>query len=219
MIFRNTIYIGETDGNIIYFDTKKKRPVKAKNTLVSNKKTHNSYLLIAFIIVMLLAMKSISFLTKTPIISLNYTPSILIFLFFLWVLEAVFLTKLINNALYKNVHNVVPATKKEMNAAILTNNIWNVFNNKKITFSKKIISLLLIVLIVFCTLSVIPILYLINQNGELIGQSIGSEFIMLSLLGVLPSVSILILWENNPFRWLCVVDRYRNEYSKGGNKF
>lgn len=131
MIFRNTIYIGETDGNIIYFNIKKKLPMKAKNIIVSNKKTHNSYLFIAIIIVMLLTVKSISFLTKTPILSLSYTPSILIFLFFLWVFETVFLTKLVNNALYENVHNAVPATKKEMNAAIVTNNIWNVFNNRR----------------------------------------------------------------------------------------
>lgn len=125
-----------------------------------------------------------------------------------------FLTKLINNALYKNVKTAIPATKKEFSGAIRSNNIWNIFNNKKVTVWKKITAWLLTLLFFLCTIAIIPVTYLINEQGNLIGQPIGSEIIVIILAGILPFCLILFLWENNIIRWLNVVDKYQKKNLK-----
>jgi len=43
---------------------------------------------------------------------------------------------------------------------------------------------------------------------------IGSELFPLSLMGILPAVAALLLWQNNMIRWLKAVERYRNSRVK-----
>jgi hypothetical protein len=46
------------------------------------------------------------------------------------------------------------------------------------------------------------------------GTPIGSELFPLSLMGILPAVAALLLWQNNMIRWLKAVERYRNSRVK-----
>ena len=43
---------------------------------------------------------------------------------------------------------------------------------------------------------------------------IGSEIFPLSLMGILPAVAALLLWQNNMIRWLKAVERYKNHRVK-----
>ena len=49
---------------------------------------------------------------------------------------------------------------------------------------------------------------------KMMGTPIGSEIFPLSLMGILPAVAVLLLWQNNMIRWLKAVERYRNSRVK-----
>ncbi|MEI5993934.1 hypothetical protein A5880_001492 [Enterococcus sp. 4G2_DIV0659] len=202
-MLRKLIYMGEVKGETIYFDVKKKIPMKALNTQRLDRKKKNYWW--SGIIVTLF------FIIISSILSTRYTPITLVLIVILWFLEVFFLTRLIDNTLYKNVKLATPATKKELGDAIKTNSIWTIFNNKKVTIWKKLIAWILTIVVVLCTISILPIAYLINQNGELIGHQIGSEIVAISLTGILPFSSILLIWENNLIRWLNAVEKYQKK--------
>lgn len=205
--------MGEVNGETIYFDVKKKIPMKSPNSqYIDSKKTEKNYWWISIILISLfIIISSLSIYTKTSVLSARYNYVTLIVILIIWIFEVFFLTKLINNALYKNVRSAVPATKKELGYAIKENNIWSIFNNKKVTIWKKLTAWILTIVVVMCTIAIIPVAYFVNQNGELIGHQIGSEIIVISLTGILPFSSILLIWENNLIRWLNVVEKYQKK--------
>ena len=49
---------------------------------------------------------------------------------------------------------------------------------------------------------------------KMMGTPIDSEIFPLSLMGILPAVAVLLLWQNNMIRWLKAVERYRNSRVK-----
>ena len=49
---------------------------------------------------------------------------------------------------------------------------------------------------------------------KMMGTPICSEVFPLSLMGILPAVAVLLLWQNNMIRWLKAVERYRNSRVK-----
>ena len=49
---------------------------------------------------------------------------------------------------------------------------------------------------------------------KMMAPPIGSEIFPLSLMGILPAVAVLLLWQNNMIRWLKAVERYRNSRVK-----
>lgn len=49
---------------------------------------------------------------------------------------------------------------------------------------------------------------------KMMGTLIDSEIFPLSLMGILPAVAALLLWQNNMIRWLKAVERYRNHRIK-----
>ena len=49
---------------------------------------------------------------------------------------------------------------------------------------------------------------------KMMGPPIGSEKFPLSLMGILPAVAALLLWQNNMIRWLKAIERYRNHRVK-----
>ena len=49
---------------------------------------------------------------------------------------------------------------------------------------------------------------------KMMGTPIGSEIFPFSLMGILPAVAVLLLWQNNMIRWLKAVERYRNSRVK-----
>jgi len=49
---------------------------------------------------------------------------------------------------------------------------------------------------------------------KMMGTPIGSKIFNLSVMGILPAVAVLLLWQNNMIRWLKAVERYRNHRVK-----
>ena len=102
---------------------------------------------------------------------------------------------LVERALYKNVNAVKLADRNNFKNAIDGNLIWNSFNNKKVTTNKKIFAwcfTIFIALIGFFT----PVLILTIILFNLFGKPIGSEIIMLSLVGVVTGVSVILIRQN-----------------------
>lgn len=61
---------------------------------------------------------------------------------------------------------------------------------------------------------VYPISVLSMLVFKMMETPIGSEIFTLSLMGILPAVAVLLLWQNNMIRWLKAVERYRNRRVK-----
>ncbi|GAB2022768.1 hypothetical protein RyT2_18420 [Pseudolactococcus yaeyamensis] len=219
LFFRDIIFIGETASNAIYFDTKNKLILKApKNPMLDMKQTksNNIYSILLITIMPILFViigKFIAFCTTGS--EMYYDMTVLFCLLLVWFSETVILSIVVEKALYGPIKNIPieqleKATKTEFRQAHLTNNIWNIFRDKKVTLDKKIRMFLFIAVMLVLGLSTITITpYMIETHGGFLGHKVGSEIIGLSLLGFLPFSVILLLWINNPFRWLNVVEKYQ----------
>lgn len=123
-------------------------------------------------------------------------------------LEAILLLVIVERALYKNVVLAQPTSKENFRRAVNSNLFWNNFSDKKVTLGKKLLAWVFTVFMAVMGLvgpiSVISMLVL-----KMMGTPIGSEIFPLSLMGILPAVAVLLLWQNNMIRWLKAVERYR----------
>ncbi|EGP5129897.1 hypothetical protein ER578_12725 [Enterococcus faecium] len=93
----------------------------------------------------------------------------------------------------------------------------NIFSNKKVTIGKKVIAWTIAIVVLLCSLSFFYILYMINKEGNLLGEEIGSEIVALSFFVFLPSISFIMILENTIVRWFKIVEKYQKN-KIGGNK-
>lgn len=217
---KKRVYIGEAEGNTVYYDYENNIPVSVKKSkLLNNYKTKKNWKYIGFILGMIFLVRGIGFLVpEISFFNNRYTISTIIFLALLWVIECSFFSVITYQVLYKNVNLAQPTNKKILSKAINNNNLWNIFSTKKVTVSKKIGMAILIIVIILLTIGIFPMLYMINVQEGLLGNSIGGEIIPLSLLGFLPYTSILLVWINNPLRWLNIVEKYQKKKIMTGEK-
>ncbi|EUJ43454.1 hypothetical protein PRIP_13039 [Listeria riparia FSL S10-1204] len=80
---------------------------------------------------------------------------------------------------------------------------------------KKIFAWALTLVVGCATIGFIIGLCLANQQGYFIGAPIGSEIIVLSLFGVLPFLTVFLIWDNNLIRWFNIVGKYQNKKLEG----
>jgi hypothetical protein len=210
-ILKRIIYIGEVAGDAIYFDTKQKQPLKAKKSkLLSNQKSKNSSRYIIYILLTLFMLGSIfNLLGNINDFYGVYTVGTLLRLCTIWFLEFVCLTFFTHRILYRNLKDAELASKHELGQAIRSNNIWNIFSDKKVTISKKIIAWIVTLAIAFASIGFIYVLYKINEDGYLLGHAIGNEIFALLFYGFLLFILYYIIWENNLIRWLDIVGKYQ----------
>ncbi|WP_167630349.1 hypothetical protein [Listeria valentina] len=208
---KKIIYIGETAGYTVYFDRKRKQILKSKKSQwLSNKKTrNNSKVIILILIAIILGGSVLTFFGKDQFFTGEYTIGMLFFLILFWIFEFSFLATLTHRILYKDIKNAEKATKKEFRNAVQNNNIWNIFNNKKVTITKKIFAWILTLLFLSMTMGFFFILFKINEQGSFLGSPIGSELIPLSLFGILPYIAFYLVWQNNLIGWFNVVGSYQ----------
>lgn len=206
-MFKKVIYIGENEGNAIYFDTKRNIPLKSsKSKLLNTEKTkNNSKYIIVLLTLLFLFRETIYNLLSGVSFQGEYTYKTVIFLVILSVLECFILTMFVHRALYKNMNLTELATEKEFDEAIKSNNIWNMFGNKEVTVGKKVNAWVITLLILVINIGYIFILI------DLLGQQIiVSEFFKMALIGgFIPFFMILLIWENNLIRWFNVVEKYQ----------
>ena len=211
MFFRKVIYIGESEGQAIYVHIDEPRnPLAAsKSKLLNTDAASGNRKHIILSICALLAVSSImQFFPETRFFTGVYSYGTLIYFLLIWMLEVILLLVIVERALYKNVALAQPTSKDNFRKAVNSNLFWNNFSDKKVTPSKKLFAWFFTVFMAVIGLAG-PISILSMLVLKMMGTPIGSEVFPLSLMGILPAVAILLLWQNNMIRWLKAVERYR----------
>lgn len=220
-MIRRIIFIGQSGGNTIYFDKKSGNILKAPKSFLLDmeKSKHNTRKIIIILTTFPILLSLAGGVANFFFGKIYYTATLFIFLMFLWSMETIMLTYTLEKSLYfpikhKRIDEIEIGTKSEFRQAIYSNNIWNIFGDKKVSLWKKI-GIALFIIIICCLTILLPlIMYLINLQEEFLGKAVGSEFIAISALGVMPFVSVYVLWINNPLEWLKVVEKYQNKKMK-----
>lgn len=217
-MFRKMIYIGDFKNRAIYFDTEKQIPLEApKSSLLDTQKSKNNWKYIIGIILMLIALRMIQ--TIFPILDPfheRYSLATVVYLVIIWGIVTAGFPMMMEKALYKNINIATPTTKQAFSSAVYGNLIWNNFSDKKITRKKKLWAWLLTLCLV--VLSAAGFIVVGATIFNMIGRRIGSEIISISFLGILPGVSIFLVWQNNVIRWMHVVENYQKRKIKWSNK-
>ena len=216
MFFRKVIYIGESEGQAIYVHIDEPRnPLSApKSKLLNTDAARGNRKHIILSICALLAFSSIMQLfPATRFFTGVYSYGTLMYFLLIWLLEIILLLVIVERALYKNVALAQPTSKDNFRKAVNSNLFWNNFSDKKVTPGKKLFAWFFTVFMVVIGL-VGPISILSMLVFKMMGTPIGSELFPLSLMGILPAVAALLLWQNNMIRWLKAVERYRNSRVK-----
>ena len=216
MFFRKVIYIGESEGQAIYIHVDEPRnPLSApKSKLLNTDAARGNRKHIILSICTLLAVSSImQFFPETRFFTGVYSYGTLIYFLLIWLLEVMLLLVIVERALYKNVALAQPTSKDNFRKAANSNLFWNNFSDKKVTLGKKLIAWVFTVFMAVMGLAG-PISILSMLVLKMMGTPIGSELLLLSLIGILPAVAALLLWQNNMIRWLKAVERYRNSRVK-----
>ena len=216
MFFRKVIYIGESDGQPIYVNVEKPRdPLAApKSKLLNTEASRGNRKHIVWLICGLLGFSSIMQLfPATRFFTGVYSYGTLIYFLLIWLLEDILLLVIVERALYKNVALAQPTSKENFRRAVDSNLFWNNFSDKKVTLGKKLIAWVFTVFMAVMGLAG-PISIFSMLVLKMMGTPIGSELFPLSLMGILPAVAALLLWQNNMIRWLKAVERYRNSRVK-----
>ena len=210
MFFRKVIYIGESEGQAIYVHIDEPRnPLAApKSKFLDTEASRGNRKHIVWLICGLLAFSSIMQLfPATRFFTGVYSYGTLIY--FLLILLLV----IVERALYKNIALAQPTSKENFRRAVDSNLFWNNFSDKKVTLGKKLIAWVFTVFMAVMGLAG-PISILSMLVLKMMGTPIGSELFPFSLMGILPAVAVLLLWQNNMIRWLKAVERYRNSRVK-----
>ena len=211
MFFRKVIYIGESEGQAIYVHIDEPRnPLAAsKSKLLNTDAASGNRKHIILSICALLAVSSImQFFPETRFFTGVYSYGTLIYFLLIWMLEVILLLVIVERALYKNVALAQPTSKDNFRKAVNSNLFWNNFSDKKVTPGKKLFAWFFTVFMAVIDLAG-PISILSMLVLKMMGTPIDSEVFPLSLMGILPAVAILLLWQNNMIRWLKAVERYR----------
>ena len=118
---------------------------------------------------------------------------------FIWMME---------EALYKEVKQVQGASPQQFAKAVDSNLFWDNFSDKKATFGK-MLAFMIVMLLVFMTTIVIFAATIPSIIDSFNKQETFDIQIFFSLLaGLFPAVSYLLLFQNNPIRWLLAVRKY-----------
>ena len=216
MFFRKVIYIGESEGQAIYVHVDEPRnPLAApKSKFLDTEASRGNRKQIILITLFLIAFSGVMQLfPETRLFGGVYGYGTLIYFLTVWLLEGSLLLVIVERALYKNVKLAQPTSKENFRRAVDTNLIWGNFGDKKVTLGKKIFAWVFTVFMAVMGL-VGPISVLSMLVLKMMGTPIGSELFPLSLMGILPAVAALLLWQNNMIRWLKAVERYRNSRDK-----
>ena len=206
---RKIIFIGQSGDKAVYYNTRTKEALLAdKSALLNTEGARRSNRGIAPLIAIFSLLGLLGGFVAIPIFSgLRYNSGMVpIFILclsfilfgFIWMMEV---------ALYKGVKRVQGATKKEFKEAVYSNLFWENFSEKKATFGKMIIFIIIQLIILFLTL--IGIATVPNIAKSFIKQEKFDIQILFSLLiGLFPGLLYLLLFQNNPIRWLLAVRKF-----------
>ena len=207
---RKIIFIGQSGDKAVYYNTRTKEALVADKSVLLNtegaRKTNNAIIPLMFAFVFLgiigglVAIPAFSgFRYNSGMTQLFIAGFMFVFFCSMWMLEI---------ALYKNVKYVRGATKQQFEKAVYSNLFWDNFSNKKATFLKIFAFIVVILLLFFAT--VITFIAFIPGIIDSFEKKAPFELQIITspLIGILPAVFYLFLFQNNPIRWLLAVRKY-----------
>ena len=207
---RKIIFIGQSGDEVVYYNTRTKEALVADKSVLLNtegaRKTNKAIIPLMFAFIFLgiigglVAIPAFSgFRYNSGMTQLFIAGFMFVFFCSMWMLEI---------ALYKNVKYVRGATKQQFEKAVYSNLFWDNFSNKKATFLKIFAFIVVILLLFFAT--VITFIAFIPGIIDSFERKAPFELQIITspLIGILPAVFYLFLFQNNPIRWLLAVRKY-----------
>ncbi|EGJ39260.1 hypothetical protein [Streptococcus sanguinis] len=206
---RKIIFIGQSGDGAVYYNTRTREALVAdKSALLNTEGARRSNRGIAPLIALFSFLGLLGGFVSIPIFSgfrynSGMVPIFILCLFliifgFIWMMEV---------ALYKGVKRARGATKQDFKEAVYSNLFWENFSEKKATFGK--ITVFLIIQLVILFLTFIGIATVPNIVSSFIKQEkFDAQIIFSLLIGLFPALLYLFLFQNNPIRWLLAVRKY-----------
>ena len=210
---RKIIFIGQSGNEAVYYNTRTKEALVAnKSALLDTEGARRSNRSIAPLIAIFSLLGLLGGFVAIPIFSgLRYNSGMVpvfilclsfILFGFIWMMEV---------ALYKEVKHVRRATKQQFEKAVYSNLIWDNFSDKKATFAKMLAFMIVMLTVFMATIlifaAVIPgIIDSFNKQ-----EPFDIQIVFSPLAGLFPAVSYLLLFQNNPIRWLLAVRKFERE--------
>lgn len=212
---RKIIFMGQSGEQAVYYNTRTKEALVAdKSDLLDTEgarrgtgSTEGSGCLIPliFLLVLLVLMGSMvlipvfsGFRYNSWMVPVYIFALLLVCFGFIWMMET---------ALYKGVKQVRRATRQQFAEAVDTNLFWENFGTKKASIGKMFMFLIVILSAIFVT--IIGVLTVPNILSSFVKEEKFDIQILLSILmGSLPGISYLLLFQNNPIRWFLAVRKY-----------
>ncbi|RSJ39545.1 hypothetical protein [Streptococcus sanguinis] len=207
---RKIIFIGQSGDKAVYYNTRTREALVANKSALLNtegaRRTNSAIIPLMFAFVFL---GIIGGLVAIPAFSgFRYSswmvPPYIVAQFFvcfgfIWMME---------EALYKDVKQVQGGSSQQFAKAVDSNLFWENFSEKKATFGKMFI-FMIVMLLVFMTTIVIFAATIPSIIDSFNKQETFDIQIFFSLLaGLFPAVTYLLLFQNNPIRWLLAVRKY-----------
>ena len=202
---RRRVFIGECDGQAVYYDQKTREALAAPKSVLLNtegaRKT-NAYIPELVIFFMAGGTGGFGFLAAMSIGVYNWTSLTFILLF--WLAEFLFMVALLERALYKNVRKAQPTTEKIFHYAASHNLMVGEDNFDPAKLSTKIFRIVRFLIVA----TNIYLLYVFYSYTQKFGQPIGDESYGLWLAGLLFFSVFLLYNQNNPVRFVKIMGLY-----------
>ena len=207
---RKIIFIGQSGDKAVYYNTRTREALVADKSALLNtegaRKTNSAIIPLMFAFVFLgiigglVAIPAFSdFRYNSWMVPPYIVAQFFVCFGFIWMME---------EALYKEVKQVQGASSQQFAKAVDSNLLWENFSEKKATFGK-MLAFMIVMLLVFMTTIVIFVATIPSIIDSFNKQETFDIQIFFSLLaGLFPAVSYLLLFQNNPIRWLLAVRKY-----------
>ena len=201
---RRRVFIGECDGQAVYYDQKTREALAAPKSVLLNtegaRKT-NAYIPELVVFFMAGGTGGFGFHAAMSIGVYNWTS--LTFILLLWLAEFLFLFAILERGLYKNVRKARPTTEKVFYYAASHNLMVGEDNFDPAKLSTKIFRFVRFLIIA----TNIYLFYVFYSCTQKFGQEIelGNEFWM---GGLLFYVLVLMYNQNNPVRFVKIMKLY-----------
>ena len=207
---RKIIFIGQSGDKAVYYNTRTKEALVANKSALLNtegaRKSNRAIIPLMFAFVFfgiiggLVAIPAFSgFQYSSWMVPPYIVAQFFVCFGFIWMMQ---------EALYKEVKQVQGASSQQFAKAVDSNLLWENFSEKKATFGK-MLAFMIVMLLVFMTTIVIFVATIPSIIDSFNKQETFDIQIFFSLLaGLFPAVSYLLLFQNNPIRWLLAVRKY-----------
>ncbi len=209
-IFRRNIFMGECGKNAVYFDTKENVPFKAPKTMFIN--SEKAAVANSFTPILVIALIIASRFFEGSSLDIVYSEVSISVLILISLFVFIGLTVFLELSMYFNIKKAVPATTEELKTAIYSNQLASMLQKSKAGESQRtmlgLVTLIVVAVLGWCIYSD----YTIFTRYDLIGSSIYiKDIIFIVGTGLAASVTVFLLWINNPVRWITAVEKYQNE--------